>query len=196
MALGVAILLFASGCRAAGEPSPTTEATATGAGTATSGPVLRPASPPPTVTPTPAIPETPLPTAPGALEPSEPFGTDAVTLHGDGRTVQVSVYIADTPDLRARGLMGREHLPAGTGMLFVYDSDTTGTFWMRDTLIPLSIGFFDADGDAVAFFDMEPCTTPNCPSYGPDTAYRHALEVPQGWFDEQGVDLDWNLDVS
>ena len=78
-------------------------------------------------------------------------------------------------------------------MLFVYDADHTGQFWMRDTLIPLSIAFIDADGRILDLIDMQPCTTPICERYGPDAPYRYALEVPQGWFSDAGIDDAWIL---
>lgn len=133
------------------------------------------------------------PSTPAALEPSEPFAVDTVTLVDGDASITVPVYVADTDALRARGLMGRESLPEGTGMVFVYTDDRTGSFWMRDTLIPLSIAFADASGEIIDIQDMEPCTALPCPRHAPAGPYRTALEVPQGWFTAQGVEPGWRL---
>ena len=58
---------------------------------------------------------------------------------------------------------------------------------MKDTLIPLSIAFWDEDGRIVGIQDMEPCTADPCPTYGSPEPYVGALEVNQGFFDEHGV---------
>ncbi|MEN8113891.1 MAG: DUF192 domain-containing protein [Actinomycetota bacterium] len=104
------------------------------------------------------------------------FETAAITV--DGRDVAVAV--ADTEAQRAQGLMGVTDLGGLDGMLFVF-SETTGTgFWMKDTLIPLDIAFFDDDGGFVDGFTMEPCVEDPCPVYRPSGPYRYALEAPEG----------------
>jgi uncharacterized protein len=108
---------------------------------------------------------------------------------GDGATHPVAVKVADTDARRRQGLMQVPELPAGTGMLFVFDRDRTGGFWMKDTLVPLDIAFVDAEERIVAIRSMDPCASDPCDVYEPGAAYRVALEVPQGWFAEQGIDL-------
>ena len=66
------------------------------------------------------------------------------------------------------------------GMLFVFEQDESGGFWMKDTLLPLDIAFFDSDGSIVDEFAMEPCTSSPCPSYSPAGEYRYALEMLAG----------------
>lgn len=96
---------------------------------------------------------------------------------------------ADDGDERAQGLMGREDLAGYDGMLFVFDADTTGRFYMRNTPLALSIAFFTADGEWLAALDMEPCgNREDCPTYGPDAPYRLALEVPRGDLPRLGLD--------
>lgn len=122
---------------------------------------------------------------------STPVGgvRDSVTVDfGDAR---VTAEVADTPEERRRGLMGRTSLEADTGMLFLFEESTSGGFWMKDTLIPLSIAFMrSAEGAGfrvVAILEMEPCEADPCPTYEPGTSYDAALEVNQGWFAETGV---------
>ncbi len=66
------------------------------------------------------------------------------------------------------------------GMLFVFPADTTGGFWMKDTLLPLEIAFFDASGRLVDVLAMEPCESDPCRIYTPSGPYRWALEALPG----------------
>lgn len=89
--------------------------------------------------------------------------------------------LARTGAERARGLMQRRNLSGYDGMLFDFGEPTTGTFWMKDTPMPLSIAWFDASGNFVSATDMEPCLNQSqCPSYSATGPYRYALEVPKG----------------
>ncbi len=71
-------------------------------------------------------------------------------------------------------------------MLFVFPSDTSAAFWMKDTLIPLSIAFVKADGTIVHIEDMEPRTETNHHSTEP---YRYAIEANVGWFAARGISV-------
>lgn len=137
-----------------------------------------------------------LTTAP-TLEPSEPFGVTSVTLRApDGNeAIEVPVYDAFEPAARQRGLMERAELAAGAGMVFRFPSEHSGGFWMKNTLLPLSIAYFDADGTVLAVMDMPPCTQDPCPSYDPQIAYSGALEVNRGFFDEIGLSPGWRVDL-
>lgn len=110
-----------------------------------------------------------------------------LTIETASGPVELTVEIADTPEERSRGLMGRESLPERSGMLFLYGEDTRGGFWMKDTWIPLSIAFLDAGGRILAILDLEPCAADPCPVYEPGLAYRSALEVSRGAFARLGV---------
>jgi uncharacterized membrane protein (UPF0127 family) len=85
--------------------------------------------------------------------------------------------LALTSAQRTVGLMHRERAPAG-GMLFVFPTDTTGGFWMKNTLVPLKIVFFDSQGRRVRTLRMTPCREDPCRIYDPGRRYRFALELP------------------
>ena len=121
--------------------------------------------------------------------------TSAV-LHGSDGPVTVSVEAADTPAERAQGLMGRTSLEADGGMVFIFDGATDGSFWMKDTLIPLSIAFWDESGRIVGIQDMDPCTSDPCPTYRSPEPYVGALEVNQGFFEEHGVVIGDRVELS
>lgn len=128
----------------------------------------------------------------GCGDESEPGGglPRGMVVIGTGRdAVQVDVEIAETDETRSRGLMERESLGGDSGMVFVMGGPTDGGFWMKDTLIPLSIAFWDDDGRILTMLDMDPCPSESCPSYNPGVLYTHALEVNQGFFVEHGVEL-------
>ena len=94
------------------------------------------------------------------------------------------VEVASTPSQRQRGLMGRTHLAADGGMLFVFEQPERHCFWMRDTPLPLSIAFIDPAGRIASLADMQPRTENlHCPG----TDVRYALEVRQGEFRRRGI---------
>ena len=99
----------------------------------------------------------------------------------DGEPIVICVLVADTPAQRARGLMEVTDLGGYDGMLFRFETESAGGFWMKDTVMPLSIAYLDADGAVVSTADMDPCPDGTaCPSYPADAPYRMALEVAQG----------------
>jgi uncharacterized membrane protein (UPF0127 family) len=98
----------------------------------------------------------------------------ATTLRLDG--VAFRPELATTPDQRAVGLMNRKRAPKD-GMLFVFPRDTTGGFWMKNTLVPLTIAFFSADGKRVRKLRMTLCREDPCRVYYPGRRYRFALEL-------------------
>ncbi len=99
-------------------------------------------------------------------EPTVGAPITSVVLHGSDGPVRLTVEAADTPAEREHGLMGRTSLDTDEGMVFLFDGPTDGSFWMKDTLIPLSIAFWDEDGRIVGIRDMDPCTEDPCPTYG------------------------------
>ena len=100
------------------------------------------------------------------------------------KDMPVHVEIADTEPDRLRGLMGRDQLSDGHGMLFVFPEEQQLGFWMKNTLIPLSIAFISSDGAILNIEDMQPHDLKSKMSMGPA---KCALEVPQGWFKSMGI---------
>ncbi len=97
---------------------------------------------------------------------------------------EIRVEVARTPEERAQGLMGRRHLGKEEGMLFVFEEEGYHRFWMKDTLIPLSIAFIDREGRIVQITDMKPLTLT---SHAPPKPILYALEMTQGWFSKNGI---------
>jgi len=102
-------------------------------------------------------------------------------------TAHLTVEVADSEAEREEGLMGRTSLGANRGMAFLWDEPVESSFWMKDTLIPLSIAFWDERGRIVGLFDMQPCREDPCPTYGPDEPFVGAVEANLGFFEEHGV---------
>jgi len=102
-----------------------------------------------------------------------------------GETV-VTAEVVDTIPLRARGLMERTELDTDHGMLFVYPEEGMRSFWMKNTLIPLSIAFINAQGRIVHTADMEPLDETSVLSMYPA---MYALEMNRGWFVRHGVQV-------
>ena len=131
-----------------------------------------------------------------AEEASDPNASATLSIGTDDGTVSLDVQVADTPAERQTGLMGRESLSPYDGMAFVWEEPVVGTFWMKDTLIPLSIAFWDDDGRIISILDMDPCTEDPCPSYGPDEPFVGAVEVDRGKFERHGVALGDRVELT
>ncbi|MQB00704.1 MAG: DUF192 domain-containing protein [Actinobacteria bacterium] len=131
------------------------------------------------------------------LPPGSPtFGHGRALIDTRDDSVLLDVEIAQTDEQRAFGLMKRERLAEDSGMVFLFFEEHSGGFWMKDTLIPLSIAFFDIDGDIVRILDMEPCEADPCEIYDPGTGYYGALEVNQGAFDDWGVQEGDHIEIT
>ena len=113
-------------------------------------------------------------------------GTATVTPR-TGKPVVLRVEIARTSAERQVGLMNRRSLPARSGMVFTYPEDHRGGYWMKNTLIPLDIAFYDARGKIRRILTMQPCRRDPCRIYDPGVTYRAALEVNAGSFRRWGV---------
>lgn len=93
----------------------------------------------------------------------------------------VAVEIAADDELRAQGLMYRDHLKPGQGMLFFFQRDGEYPFWMKNTMIPLDIIWIDANRRVVHIKEsVPPCKVDDCPSYAPNAVARYVLEIAAG----------------
>ena len=111
-------------------------------------------------------------------------------IKGHGLTAE----LARSPQEHRRGLQHREYLGPDAGMLFVFEGEVRRTsFWMKDTLIPLSIAFIDGDGLITQIEEMMPMTETLHVSSHP---VRFALEVNQGWFRAHGITVGDTVDLS
>ena len=140
---------------------------------------------------------------------------------GRGAAVPLAVEIADDPNETSCGLMHRTELPENQGMIFVFAADSQTGFWMRNTLLPLSIAFVAADGRIVDIQDMEPVPasghTPyqfpdgriyavadgqaappgsTIVTYPPRAPFRYAIEVNKGWFSRHGIAVGNRVDLA
>ena len=137
----------------------------------------------PATTPSPAPTEHDIP--PEFTAPALPTATITFT-NATGAPVDLLIEIADTPEKRQRGLMFRDHLAENQGMLFDFRGETQTGFWMKDTSIPLSIAFISAQGLILDIQEMLPFSTDLHQS---DQPYAFALEVNQGWFERNDIDV-------
>jgi uncharacterized membrane protein (UPF0127 family) len=105
-----------------------------------------------------------------------------------------NLEVARTPEAWARGLMGRASLPEDGGMVFLFDAQTRAAFWMKDTLIPLSILFWQGDGRIIDILDMSPCRADPCPVYRASASYVGAIEMNRRAFERLGVEVGDTLE--
>lgn len=98
---------------------------------------------------------------------------------------EITVEVASTRADRERGLMYRETLPEDRGMLFIYPQERVLSFWMRNTTIPLSIAYLDAEGAIREIYYMRPLDFTSIVS---QSKVRYALEVNEGWFERHGIE--------
>jgi uncharacterized membrane protein (UPF0127 family) len=134
--------------------------------------------------------------APGAVVPQGFERVAATVTAADGAVCELCLWLAATGDQRALGLMYATDLGGPDGMVFRYESPTTTAFWMKNTVMPLSIAFFDEGGAYVGAFDMAPCAADPCPSYPTPENFVHAIEIPQGMLDDLSMTPGSTLTVS
>jgi uncharacterized membrane protein (UPF0127 family) len=112
---------------------------------------------------------------------------DLSVQHAGGTVLSLTVEIADTPAAREKGLMGVQQLSDSQGMVFVWPHAQNAQFWMKDTLIPLDIAFWDGTDQVVDMQAMTPCTADPCPTYASASPYVAAVEVRGGLLSKVGV---------
>jgi uncharacterized membrane protein (UPF0127 family) len=139
----------------------------------------------------------------GATRPADPFlagteervlidGFDEISFtvtDAQGMIADWCAMLADTDELRAQGLMHQHDLGGYDGMVFRYDAPSDGSFWMKDTIIPLAVAYFDSDGAFINAQGMDPCpaSAETCPAYPPARQFQYAIEVPRGGLGRLGI---------
>jgi len=117
------------------------------------------------------------PTAPPSATVQSYNGPIAVLPDGSA----VRIEIATDDDTRAQGLMFRDRVPEGTGMLFMFAQSGDFPFWMKNTLVPLDMIWVDDQKRVVHVeHDVPPCKADPCPSYPPHAVAKYVLELGAG----------------
>lgn len=136
--------------------------------------------------------------APAGVRP-EGFGTVTVAVTSpEGDVCEVCLWLAAEEVDRNRGLMGVTDLGEPVGMLFRFESPTSGNFFMFGTPMPLSIAWFTSGGDHVGQTDMTPCLVDDsseCERYGPGAEYLVAIEMVEGELDTIGIAPGSSIEV-
>ncbi len=116
--------------------------------------------------------------------------TQEIVLETKNEKIQLTAEIADSTEEREKGLMDRKELADGNGMLFVFPDSAERKFWMKNTLIPLDLLFFDENKSVVSSVEsMQPCDTPACQTYDSYIPAEYALELPTGFIAKHKVKL-------
>jgi uncharacterized protein len=122
----------------------------------------------------------------GGSPPAASAGPSAVFPSG----VALRLDLAITPEEQERGLMFVDFLPDDRGMLFLYKSDETRSFWMKNCKIPLDLLWLAADGTVVDISaKVPPCAVDPCPTYESSRPARYTLEVRGGLATEKGLKI-------
>lgn len=184
MRWSVLVLMTLAACAGSGDqpapaPAATAGATDGSSGASSTSPSIATSSAPPTQA-SDGDPET-------STQPVGFGSTTATVTAADGTTCEVCLWLADTADERARGLMFVTDLGPADGMAFRYPRPHTGSFWMKNTPLPLSIAFYSPGGEHLGEFDMAPCDSGTCPSFDTPEDFLVAIEVPQGELASLGI---------
>lgn len=100
----------------------------------------------------------------------------------------VVVEVAQTPEQLSQGLQYREHLDKDKGMIFIFPEPSKANFWMKNTLIPLDMIWFNSAGEVVYIKkNAPPCLSGLCPTYGSDELTKYVLEVNAGFTDAYNI---------
>ena len=139
--------------------------------------------------------------------------TNLTISSGSENDITVQVEVADEVSERSQGLMCRESIPPGTGMLFTYDTDRSSGFWMFNSYAPIDILYLDQSGHMVDKITMSPCTrgsvggsetddewrtrcATEANDYVPSGSWRNTLELPAGWLEAQGLGGPLGLEIT
>ena len=123
-----------------------------------------------------------LPFTAPAMAESTGMNFPVTTLKAGKHLIRAEVASTEAP--REQGLMFRRELPKNNGMLFVFDRPARSCMWMKNTALPLSVAFIDANGTILNIEKMEPFTLDSHCSKG---WIRYALEMNKNWFAKNGI---------
>ena len=129
-----------------------------------------------------------LSTAPTYAEPDKSLVFEQKNIKIGGKLILVA--IADNHAKRQQGLMNRSSWGKWQGMLFIFEDQAVRSFWMKDTRLPLSIGFFNKDKVLKEVYDLNPPKSlfqKEVDRVFSKSLARYALEVPRHWFKNNGI---------
>jgi uncharacterized membrane protein (UPF0127 family) len=101
--------------------------------------------------------------------------------------VPIKIEVAATPEERAKGLMFRESMATNEGMLFIFKEGTSQRFWMKNTRIPLDIGYLSSSGVLLEIHKAKPHDTSGVPSRSNDIKF--VLELNAGAYKKLGISI-------
>lgn len=125
------------------------------------------------------------------------FPKAEIVLVSGKTTKKIKVELAETMDQHERGLMFRSKLGKDEGMLFIFEDQQIRNFWMKNTIIDLSIGYFNKDKKLIDIQEMKATSMlqkeiPSYPSRGPA---QYALEMSPKWFEKNNIKIGAILQI-
>ncbi|MCZ8158269.1 MAG: DUF192 domain-containing protein [Leptospira sp.] len=120
-----------------------------------------------------------------SCQPADSYPTQMETVFASLGDKAIRLEVANNPSTRAVGLMHRTEMSDDQGMLFVFPRSEPLSFWMKNTLIPLSLGYFDGELKLLETHDMKPNQTNEV--YNSQKPAKYALEVNVGWFKKNKI---------
>ena len=117
---------------------------------------------------------------PQRTDPQSGLPRGVLVIQTEAGELRLDVEIAETTEAKTRGLMGRTELADHEGMVFLEEQPVQQSFWMKDTLIPLTLAVWGPDERIAGIVEMEPCRKEPCPVYDPGAQWVGAVEVNPG----------------
>lgn len=118
-----------------------------------------------------------------------------ISINNGEKLIKVNVEIADDNEKRMKGMMFRESLNENDGMFFVFEDESTLTFWMKDTLIPLDIIFINNNFEIVEIKNAVPCKEDPCATYNSAKPAKYVLEVNYGFAAKNSIESGDKVDL-